>query len=159
MHPWLCKWKSNRNLTLLDSGQPKCNRAVICQPIAIFSSPRFSPLFWPQLSIKHTIQLVWPYLTSCTICCSFGGCLKVECHCKLAIIFSPMQCLVLDSLVHWAGVTDELDFAKRLSTWSSEGFPELDDTEGFVVSNTITKVIFVGRCNLHSVKSAYKNLP
>jgi len=48
--------------------------------------------------------------------------------------------LVLDSLINWAGVVDELDFAKRLSAWSEHGFPELGDTSGILVSSTITQV-------------------
>ena len=48
--------------------------------------------------------------------------------------------LVLDSLINWAGVVDELDFAKRLSAWSEHGFPELGDTSGILISSTITQV-------------------
>ncbi|XP_038061328.1 uncharacterized protein LOC119732034 [Patiria miniata] len=50
--------------------------------------------------------------------------------------------LVLDSILHWAGVVDELDFAKRLSDWSQHGFPELGDKQGISgFSNTIAKVL------------------
>ncbi|XP_014665215.1 PREDICTED: uncharacterized protein LOC106807409 [Priapulus caudatus] len=49
--------------------------------------------------------------------------------------------LVLDSIIHWAGVVDELDFAMRLHNWTKHGFPELEDTEGVVVSNTLAKVL------------------
>ena len=48
--------------------------------------------------------------------------------------------LVLDSLINWAGVVDELDFAKRLSAWNEHGFPELGDTSGILISSTITQV-------------------
>ena len=52
-----------------------------------------------------------------------------------------LKALVLESIVNWAGVIDELDFAKRLHEWSNCGFRELGDRDGFVVSNTITKVV------------------
>ncbi|OWF55877.1 p53-induced protein with a death domain [Mizuhopecten yessoensis] len=48
--------------------------------------------------------------------------------------------LVLDSVISWGGVVDELDFAKRLSHWSQKGFPELGDTEGIILSPTIQQV-------------------
>ena len=51
-----------------------------------------------------------------------------------------VQALLLDSLVAWAGVVDELDFASRLSEWTAHGFKELGDNEGFVVSNALIKV-------------------
>ncbi|XP_014785659.1 uncharacterized protein LOC106880302 isoform X1 [Octopus bimaculoides] len=49
--------------------------------------------------------------------------------------------LVLDSLIAWAGVIDELDFSKRLKYWSKHGFPELNDTKGTVPSFTIQEVL------------------
>ncbi|KAK7102451.1 uncharacterized protein [Littorina saxatilis] len=49
--------------------------------------------------------------------------------------------LVLDSLINWAGVVDELDFAKRLSAWNDHGFLELGDTSGILISSTITQVV------------------
>ncbi|CAE1328774.1 unnamed protein product [Acanthosepion pharaonis] len=49
--------------------------------------------------------------------------------------------LVLDSLIAWAGVVDELDFAKRLKHWSKHGFPDLGDTTGIISSLTIKKVL------------------
>ncbi|XP_076448469.1 uncharacterized protein LOC143285132 [Babylonia areolata] len=49
--------------------------------------------------------------------------------------------LVLDSLINWAGVVDELDFAKRLSAWSERGFPELGDSAGILTSSTISQVV------------------
>ncbi|XP_003730245.1 uncharacterized protein LOC100888319 [Strongylocentrotus purpuratus] len=50
--------------------------------------------------------------------------------------------LTLDSILQWAGVVDELDFAKRLAHWYNHGFPELGDTKGFEgFSNTVAKVI------------------
>ena len=50
---------------------------------------------------------------------------------------------MLDSLVRWAGVVDELDFAKSLRGWMNNGFPELGDHSGFTVCDTLTKVIFM----------------
>ncbi|XP_071784253.1 uncharacterized protein [Asterias amurensis] len=50
--------------------------------------------------------------------------------------------LVLDSILHWAGVVDELDFAKRLQHWTQHGFPELGDKQGITgFSNTVAKVL------------------
>lgn len=48
--------------------------------------------------------------------------------------------LVLDSLLRWAGVVDELDFAKRLVSWKRSGVPELGDAEGFLLSD-LTKLV------------------
>ncbi|XP_022251874.1 uncharacterized protein LOC106467938 isoform X1 [Limulus polyphemus] len=45
--------------------------------------------------------------------------------------------LVLESLLQWAGVIDELDFASRLAAWKKQGFLELNDTEGYTQSHTI----------------------
>ena len=47
---------------------------------------------------------------------------------------------MLESLAHWAGVVDELDIAKRLSVWNTEGVKELGDVEGIVACNTMSKV-------------------
>ncbi|BFZ10727.1 hypothetical protein BsWGS_13766 [Bradybaena similaris] len=49
--------------------------------------------------------------------------------------------VVLESLVNWAGVVDELEFARRLKVWAHRGFPELCDSPGFVTSETIRKVV------------------
>nr|XP_006823529.1 PREDICTED: uncharacterized protein LOC100377592 [Saccoglossus kowalevskii] len=49
--------------------------------------------------------------------------------------------LVLDSIVAWAGVMDELDFAQRLSYWCYHGFAELGDYGPNLVCNTIAKVV------------------
>ena len=35
--------------------------------------------------------------------------------------------MVLDSLLHWGGVLDELDLAQRLHGWRDRGLPELAD--------------------------------
>lgn len=43
-------------------------------------------------------------------------------------------------MISWAGVVDELDFAKRLVHWCERGFPELGDSEGIILSETIYKV-------------------
>ncbi|XP_033105615.1 uncharacterized protein LOC117107891 [Anneissia japonica] len=50
--------------------------------------------------------------------------------------------LLLDSILHWAGVVDELDFAKRLFLWSKHGFPDLGDTKGYEeFSNAVAKAL------------------
>ncbi|XP_071961495.1 uncharacterized protein [Antedon mediterranea] len=50
--------------------------------------------------------------------------------------------LLLDSILHWAGVVDELDFAKRLFLWSKHGFPDLGDTKGYEeFSNSVAKAV------------------
>lgn len=49
--------------------------------------------------------------------------------------------LVLDSLISWAGVVDELDYAKRLRHWSQFGCSELGDQCGIVLSETVKQVI------------------
>ena len=51
-----------------------------------------------------------------------------------------LQALVLESLISWAGVADELDFAKSLQEWSSNGFKELGDRDGFYVCDVISQV-------------------
>lgn len=48
--------------------------------------------------------------------------------------------LVMESVLSWGGVVDELDFAKKLLEWSKSGFPELGDSEGVVLSETVQKV-------------------
>ena len=48
--------------------------------------------------------------------------------------------IVFDSIVAWGGVVDELDFATKLLSWSKSGFPELGDSEGVVISETIQQV-------------------
>ena len=47
---------------------------------------------------------------------------------------------MLESLISWAGVADELDFAKSLQEWSSNGFKELGDRDGFYVCDVISQV-------------------
>ncbi|KAK2182546.1 hypothetical protein NP493_349g02002 [Ridgeia piscesae] len=49
--------------------------------------------------------------------------------------------LVLESLICWAGVADELDFAKSLQEWSSNGFKDLGDRDGFYVCDVISQVV------------------
>ncbi|XP_062503400.1 ADP-ribosylarginine hydrolase Tri1-like isoform X2 [Corticium candelabrum] len=49
--------------------------------------------------------------------------------------------IILDSLLLWGGVVDELDFAARLSQWSKHGFPELGDTVGWGIGRTVGKCI------------------
>ena len=48
---------------------------------------------------------------------------------------------MLESLICWAGVADELDFAKSLQEWSSNGFKDLGDRDGFYVCDVISQVI------------------
>ena len=38
--------------------------------------------------------------------------------------------LILDSVLSWGGVVDELDVARRLASWNKNGFPELGETKG-----------------------------
>lgn len=38
--------------------------------------------------------------------------------------------LIMDSILSWGGVVDELDFARRLVSWNKNGFPELGDAKG-----------------------------
>ncbi len=38
--------------------------------------------------------------------------------------------LILDSVLSWGGVVDELDVARRLASWNKSGFPELGETKG-----------------------------
>lgn len=49
--------------------------------------------------------------------------------------------LLLDSIVNWAGVVDELDYARQLYAWSLKGYPELGDKHGIVLSETIKQVV------------------
>ncbi|XP_050413834.1 uncharacterized protein LOC126828227 [Patella vulgata] len=48
--------------------------------------------------------------------------------------------IVLDSIISWAGVVDELDFSKRLLNWYQNGFTDLGDTEGVVLSQTLLQL-------------------
>eukprot|EP00117_Sycon_ciliatum_P026422 scpid4648/ scgid21691/ Uncharacterized protein MJ1187 len=48
--------------------------------------------------------------------------------------------LILQSLVQWAGVVDEVDFAKRLKHWCDKGFPELGDAMGQGIGATVGRV-------------------
>lgn len=56
------------------------------------------------------------------------------------IFLVTFQIIILDSLLLWGGVVDELDFAARLSQWSKHGFPELGDTVGWGIGRTVGKV-------------------
>ncbi|CAL1534564.1 unnamed protein product [Lymnaea stagnalis] len=49
--------------------------------------------------------------------------------------------LVMESLVNWGGVVDELEFARRLQTWSIYGFKELGDSASVITSETLEKVV------------------
>lgn len=53
---------------------------------------------------------------------------------------SNIKVLILENILHWAGVVDELEFAKSLLTWCKHGFPELGDTVGRGVRGVIAKV-------------------
>lgn len=48
--------------------------------------------------------------------------------------------IVLDSIIHWAGVVDELDFAQRLLHWSKFGLLE-NSNPGYTTSPVINKVL------------------
>ncbi|GIY45436.1 uncharacterized protein MJ1187 [Caerostris extrusa] len=50
---------------------------------------------------------------------------------------SDQMLLVLDSLLQWAGVVDELEFAKRLVFWKKNGIPELGSRDIYIFSTTI----------------------
>ncbi|CAL1266821.1 unnamed protein product [Larinioides sclopetarius] len=54
---------------------------------------------------------------------------------------SDQMLLVLDSLLQWAGVVDELEFAKRLVSWKRSGIPELGPREIYIFSTTINLVL------------------
>ncbi|XP_015913747.2 uncharacterized protein [Parasteatoda tepidariorum] len=54
---------------------------------------------------------------------------------------SDQMLLVLDSLLQWAGVVDELEFAKHLITWKKSGIPELEGRESYMHSTTINLVL------------------
>lgn len=47
---------------------------------------------------------------------------------------------MLESLLQWAGVVDELEFAKRLISWKRSGIPELGLRENYMFSTTINLV-------------------
>lgn len=57
-----------------------------------------------------------------------------------AFAISNVKVLILENILHWAGVVDELEFAKSLLTWCKYGFPELGDTVGRGVRGVIAKV-------------------
>lgn len=57
-----------------------------------------------------------------------------------AFAISNVKVLILENILHWAGVVDELEFAKSLLTWCKYGFPELEDTVGRGVRGVIAKV-------------------
>ncbi|CAN7989114.1 unnamed protein product [Ixodes hexagonus] len=80
--------------------------------------------------------------------------------------------LVLDSLLRWAGVVDELDFAKRLLSWKRSGFPELGDHEGFLLSDltklclspgadtsSVTNIVIMARAHLLSTSQLEPGRP
>ena len=52
--------------------------------------------------------------------------------------------LILENIIHWAGVVDELEFAKSVLNWCKHGFPELGDTVGRGVRGVLAKVCY---CN------------
>ena len=71
---------------------------------------------------------------------------EFDCISILDVVY--LQCLVLDSILRWGGVVDELDFAKRLQAWYNHGFPELGDSEGYTFCKTI---VAVSSCSIHSL--------
>jgi len=52
------------------------------------------------------------------------------------------QVLLLESILGWAGVLDELEYAKRLQRWCFSGFTELGDETGIVLSETVKQVFY-----------------
>ncbi|XP_052779943.1 uncharacterized protein LOC128217103 [Mya arenaria] len=52
-----------------------------------------------------------------------------------------MMVLLLESVLGWAGVLDELEFARRLRAWCLHGHPELGDKAGLVLSETVKQVV------------------
>ena len=50
------------------------------------------------------------------------------------------QVLILENILHWAGVVDELAFAKSLVTWCKDGYPELGDNFGRGIRGVLAKV-------------------
>lgn len=57
--------------------------------------------------------------------------------------------LLLDCIICWAGVIDELEFAKRLRTWCDTGFPELGDKQGIILSETVKQLIEYSEFLIH----------
>ena len=53
--------------------------------------------------------------------------------------------LILENIIQWAGVVDELEFAKSLLNWCKHGFPELGDSVGRGVRGVLAKV----HCNIN----------
>lgn len=51
--------------------------------------------------------------------------------------------MILDNILHWAGVVDELEFGKSLLSWCKRGYPELGDTVGRGVRGVLAKVNFL----------------
>lgn len=52
---------------------------------------------------------------------------------------SDVMLLVLDSVIHWAGVVDELDFAQRLVNWKNDGLLN-DGHPGYTTSSVINQI-------------------
>ncbi|XP_068718826.1 uncharacterized protein [Montipora capricornis] len=49
--------------------------------------------------------------------------------------------LILENIICWAGVVDELEFAKSLLDWCKHGFPELGDTVARGVRGVLAKIV------------------
>lgn len=54
---------------------------------------------------------------------------------------SNQMFLVMDSVLHWAGMVDELDFAERLLYWKNHGYSDLDESEEYMLSETINEIL------------------
>ncbi|XP_054718056.1 uncharacterized protein LOC129227505 [Uloborus diversus] len=67
---------------------------------------------------------------------------------------SDQMLLVLDSLLQWAGVVDELEFAKHLILWKKNGIPEIEKKETYILSSTINLVLQVEDYNQNPHKVA-----
>ena len=61
--------------------------------------------------------------------------------------------LILENIIQWAGVVDELEFAKSLLNWCKHGFPELGDSVGRGVRGVLAKVHV--QCNINNYFNGY----
>lgn len=60
--------------------------------------------------------------------------------CWMNAYYCKFQVVLLDCILSWAGVIDELEYARRLQNWCQNGFPELGDKQGIVLSETVKQV-------------------
>ena len=101
------------------------------------NTPQFQGTAGTMLRSKHGIwTLLYPWCPRP----HWGWAYKWLVHNICTNVLKFLQILVLDCIISWAGVVDELDFARRLHNWILKGFPDLGDTEGIVVSETVKQV-------------------